>query len=159
MVYGVRDLFVKSQDEGKRLIVNPERRLSCLREFCPLSSRPIPNVFLRVNPTSPSSSNATVPWRKPSENFATGHQTPETKTGQTQGAKTRPASRRGAADSIYDKRRTVKKSLGVCVFRPCVESCQIRCCVQGDRASGSRYEQSLNLQEIVTASTVQMLTR
>ena len=129
----------------------------------------VPDAVLCVNGlSSPGNSSPAsclkwslrpVLWRQPDQNASTGHQTPDTKTGQTQGAMTRPASRRGAADSIYDKRRTVKKSLGVCVFRPCVESCQIRCCVQGDRASGSRYEQSLNLQEIVTASTVQMLTR
>lgn len=87
----------------------------------------------------------------------TGRQMPDTKTGETQGGMTRPGGRRGDADTIYDKRRTAKKSLRACVLRLCAESCQIRCRVQGGRASGSRYEQSLNLQEIVTASTAQML--
>ena len=105
----------------------------------------------------PKWSLRSVLWGPPDQNASTGCQTPDTKTGQTQGAMTRPAGRRGDADSIYDKRRTVEKSLRACVSRLCVESCQIRCCVQGDRASGSRYEQSLNLQEIHTASTVQIL--
>jgi len=53
-------LRVKSQDEGKLAIVNPEQRSSVVRESRHLSQRRIPDTLSRVNPTSPSSSNSTV---------------------------------------------------------------------------------------------------
>ena len=108
-------------------------------------------LSLRISPpVRPQFTSWPVPWGQPYQNAATGHQTPDTKTGDTQGAMTRPGGRHGDADTIYDEGERLTKSLRACVLQLCAESCQIRSCVQGGQAIGSRYEQSVNLQEIVT---------